>query len=484
MFKIPLLALLVLTGCAAERPATRTAAPIDEPGCGTPSGIATRPAATPQAGKLCVRLTADALPSAPATVVLVWYRPEEKARFQGGLYPPFDLLEAFLDRARVVQNVSLAAKPELAIDYPGGDAVVLAIADLDHTFWPTMFGGGAGNFIGVSAPSQRTAEVKLTAIQARGTPSESCTGDRMQLVRLDAPDVAGSIGNDTSRRLCVLLPLSYAKGPARRYPVVYLLPGFSSADTAYLRGNQDVRPKVDALAASGGGEAIIVGVDTSTRHGSTYFTDSKAGGQWEAFALKMVGEIDRRFRTRADAKSRAVVGHSTGGFNAVSLGLRHPEVFSVIGASAPDGLDLETWFTGDDTRVRPMWLAWSRLENAVGGIGQITSYAAAWSESAERFPFDLDTGARTPGAWELWRAQSPMHLLQDPARIEAARKVLSGRIFLTVGKRDEFGLHAPTERFDARLTELKIPHQYTVTEGGHASENVQPAVLFAITAMK
>jgi S-formylglutathione hydrolase FrmB len=488
-----LLPLLVLAvgGCATERSAARTEAP--EGGCGAPSGIATRPALSPQKGQLCVRLSLDAkaaVPTQKANVVLVWYRPEEKARFQNGLYPPFDLLEAFFDRARVVPNVTLGTQTELALDYPGGDAVVLAIADLHHAFWPTMFGAGAGNFIGVSAPSAeanpslRRAVVELGAIPSRGAPPEGCTGDRLELVKLESPEVAGAAGNETSRRLCVVLPASYAKDPARRYPVVYLLPGFSGSDTVYLYGNNSVRPKADELAKTGGGEAIIVAVDTRTRHGSTYFTDTAADGKWDAFALKMVDEIDRRYRTRADAKSRAVVGHSTGGFNAVSLGLRHPDVFTVIGASAPDALDFETWFSGEDGKVRPMWLAWSRLENAVGGMGQMISYDAAWSEPAGKFPYDLDTGVLTAGAWDHWRAQSPLRMLDDAARAENLRKVFSGRIFLIVGKKDEFGLQPPTERFGARLTELRIPHQYTVTEGGHDSRNVQPAVLFAIGAMK
>jgi S-formylglutathione hydrolase FrmB len=487
--RIVALSVVGLAACSANRPAVRTTAQPDQGSCGAPSGVATHPAVVPQAGKLCVRLDLEpgAVATGSATVVMVWYRPEEKARFEGGLYPPFDLLDAFLERARVVPNVSLDSPAELALDYPGGDAVVFAIADLHHAFWPTMFGGGEGNFIGVSAPAAvaspavRRVEVKLHLIASRRARPEACAGDRLELIKLEAPELAGSIGNETSRRLCVLLPPSYANEPARRYPVVYLLPGFASGDVAYLR---DVRPKVDALAGSGGGEAVIVGVDTSTRKGSAYFTDSAAGGRWDAFAAKMVAEVDGRFRTRAEAKSRAVVGHSTGGFNAVSLALRHPDLFSVVAASAPDALDLDLWLTGADQRVRPRWLSWSRLESAVGGIGQMLSYAAAWSPPGVTFPFDLENGVLIVGAYQTWRDQSPIRMLDDRARVETVRKVLGGRIFLTVGRGDEFGLFPPTKRFSARLSELDIPHQFVITEGGHSSGNVIPALLFAITTMK
>jgi S-formylglutathione hydrolase len=466
---------LFALGCAEQRSLGPGSTPLAASPCGALKGIATRAGVKSQAAQLCVHLASTGpLPARPATVVLAWFRPQEKARFANGLYPPTALLEAFLERARVIPEVTLGGQTELALDYPGGDAVVLAVVDFEHAFWPTMFGGGEGNFIGVSAPAAAgRAEVALAPTPSNGARPEGCAGERFELVRLDGPGGA--------RRLCVFIPASYAAQPTRRYPVVFLLPGFASEDIAYLRGRQDVRPKVDELARSGGGEAIVVGVDTSTRFGSTYFTDTSADGRWDSFVPTMIAEIDRRYRTRAEARSRAVVGHSTGGFNAVSLALRHPDLFTVVGASAPDALDLEGWLT-EGKVVRPKWLAWSRLEHAVGGMGQFVSYAAAWSDQA--FPYDLDSGELRAVPWKQWLAHSPLRLLDDAAAVEQVRKVLGGRIFLIAGRHDDFDLFAPTERFAARLTELQIPHQFTVVDGGHDSQNVQAAVVFAIAAMK
>ena len=73
----------------------------------------------------------------------MWFTPEEKAKLHRGIYIPPTMLDQFLDRARVVRNVALGDNKELAIDYPGGDAAVVAIVDRTRAFWPTMFGGGS-----------------------------------------------------------------------------------------------------------------------------------------------------------------------------------------------------------------------------------------------------------------------------------------------------------------------------------------------------
>lgn len=478
----PLL-FVVVAACATEKAATKPSALTGDSECGAPAGTATRPHPD-WAGRICVKLQ---FPEAPAvaesgTVVLVWFTPEEKAKLHRGVYVPPAMLAQFLDRARVVQNVALGDGKELALDYPGGEAAVVAIVDRTKAFWPTMFGGGSGNFLGAADAVNGRADLKLDLIPQLGPPKEGCVGNRLELVKLADPGVADAFGTETERRACVFLPASYATDAAKRYPTVYLMPGFSSGDTAYLRGNNDVRAKVDALAAAGGGEAIVVAIDTGTKYGSTYFSDSAAGGKWDAFVPKLVAAIDQRYRTKAEPRARGVVGHSTGGFNAVSLGLRHPELFSAIGASAPDGLDFDGWLAEGAT-VRPTWLAWSRLEHGVGGMGQLVSYAAAWSPAGEQFPWDLDTGAVKEPGWSAWRGQTPARLLDEPARRARVKADLAGRIFLIVGTRDEFGLHAPTAAFSAQLTKHGIAHELQAVDTGHDSMNVHPALLFAIGAL-
>jgi len=48
--------------------------------------------------------------------------------------------------------------------------------------------------------------------------------------------------------------------------------------------------------------------------------------------------VDATFRTIPKRESRAIAGHSSGGFTAMDLSLAHPEAFSISGAFAPIAL--------------------------------------------------------------------------------------------------------------------------------------------------
>lgn len=287
---------------------------------------------------------------------------------------------------------------------------------------------------------------------------ERCSGERRELVRIDALDVAGAFDTDVARRLCVLLPQGYGDEPARRHPVVYLLPGYGGNDTAYLH------------LADAAGDAILVGVDGRTGFGATYFRDTRAAGAWERFFEQAVAEIDRRYRTRAEPEARALLGHSTGGYNAIAIALRRPDLVRAAAASSPDALDLDAWML-DEGVVRATWRRWAALEDALGGPGQMVSYAVQLADESTRgaiaWPFDLRTGALDPERWERWRDDEPMRVLHDPEAIARVRAHLDDRLFIAVGRRDAFDLFAPAERFHARLDELGIRHAWRPTDDDH-----------------
>ncbi|MEW5852307.1 MAG: alpha/beta hydrolase-fold protein [Myxococcota bacterium] len=414
-------------------------------------------------------------------LAVAWATAEEARALSSGK-ADFHLLADLFGRYRSAGEVELGAGAEAPyqLAVPAGDVVVFALLDVAGQFARSLIKGDvAGNLTGQSLSPVRLArggtaehDVELTAAQrARGGP-DPCTGERFQRVELDEPALAGRVRNATTRRFCIYLPPSWRPGTTRRWPVAYLLPGLMSAETARF-GWPHAGRIADSLADETGRELILVGVDTSSALGSTYLVDSPTTGAWETFfTQRMVRELDATLPTLATSSARVLVGHSTGGFNAMVMALRHPEVFGAAVASSPDGLDLEAWMREPHTQQAiPLAVRWMRVEDELGGGGQFSSYGGDFSpdDSPRGFawPIDLTTGTLVEPAWSRWMAHSPAVLLREERVRAGARERLSGRILLMVGRQDEFGLHPPTELFSHQLTREGVAHELVVDEGGH-----------------
>jgi hypothetical protein len=211
------------------------------------------------------------------------------------------------------------------------------------------------------------------------------------------------------------------------------------------------------------------------------------GDAWSTFlTCDLIEVIDREFRTIANPLGRVLAGQSTGGFNAIQIALSRPGIFGAVAASAPDALDLEAWLLTDSGGIKEQWLAWMRLEQALGAGGQMISYARSWTPSSAGYewPADLNTGAVRPEVLMGWVRQSPLRLL-DGVEAKAALLFLEGRLLLGASTRDEFGLFEPTQRFSKRLEELRIPHRFLPDQGGHfdASARLTSLVRIALEGL-
>ncbi len=51
---------------------------------------------------------------------------------------------------------------------------------------------------------------------------------------------------------------------------------------------------------------------------------------------EVIPAIDARFRTQATREARAIGGKSSGGFGALVLAMRHPELFAAVASHAGD----------------------------------------------------------------------------------------------------------------------------------------------------
>ena len=128
------------------------------------------------------------------------------------------------------------------------------------------------------------------------------------------------LGNQNALRkmtsCMVLLPEDAGPGP---FPVWYLLHGLSDNHTAWTR-------RTNLERYLGSLPLIVVMPDG----GRGFYTDSatEPAGAFETFIVRdLVGLVDRTFRTRANREGRVISGLSMGGFGAIKLALKHPEMF-------------------------------------------------------------------------------------------------------------------------------------------------------------
>ena len=124
----------------------------------------------------------------------------------------------------------------------------------------------------------------------------------------------------------IALPPGYGSS-RRRYPVVYALHGLPAGTLGYRS------VPVARMAATAAAHPVIVVAPqgASAAHPDDEWHDWGSGRNWEtAISSELVSYVDRHWRTIPDARSRAIIGMSAGGYGAAMIGLHHPETFSVV----------------------------------------------------------------------------------------------------------------------------------------------------------
>ena len=140
---------------------------------------------------------------------------------------------------------------------------------------------------------------------------------------------ADSVGREM--RYNVILPGGYADpdNVERRYPTLYLLHGAGSNYLSWTRFLGVGRYALDY-------EMIIVMPDA----GTTWYvnwarSDEDRLNAWEDYIIRdVIGHVDTRYRTVARREGRAITGFSMGGYGAMTIGLRHPDLFVSVGSQS------------------------------------------------------------------------------------------------------------------------------------------------------
>ena len=211
---------------------------------------------------------------------------------------------------------------------------------------------------------------------------------------------SASMKRDVGYNIC--LPPEY-RDAKRQFPVVYYLHGYEGNESSYPAYANYWRQSLPRV-----GPSILVFVNGGE---TSFFSDAPDGSiAGETVVKELIAHVDQTWQTIAERSGRALHGYSMGGFGALKIGFKYPEMFHSIVAY---GATLST------------------AEEMKKHLGKV--YAKMFAGDKARFD-----------------ANNPFALLE-----RNAEQIRQGtRVCLIIGTKDEF--LAANRRLNERLKALRI----------------------------
>lgn len=219
------------------------------------------------------------------------------------------------------------------------------------------------------------------------------------------------VGDD--RDFYVYTPPNYDPKDKKKYPVLYLLHGFSdSADGWSAVGRANII--LDNLIAQGKAKPMLVvmplgyGAPEIVSHGFGAFNltelrDRNFSRFTEALLTEVIPQVESSYVVDKDRNARAIAGLSMGGAESLLTGLNHLDQFAWIGAFSSGGLpeQFETKFPSlDDKANKQLHLLWIAC-GTDDGLIKINRQFREWLKTKNINHTDIETpGAHT---WMVWR---------------------------------------------------------------------------------
>jgi S-formylglutathione hydrolase FrmB len=223
---------------------------------------------------------------------------------------------------------------------------------------------------------------------------------------------------------CIVLPASFDADKTKQFPILYSLHGLGDNEQFFVHSG--LWNVVEDLRERGELKEFLIATPAA---GASFYINSKDGKvRYEDFLLQeFFPFIEKRYRVSPGRANRAISGVSMGGYGALHLAFRHPQLFSSVSAHSPALFEKLPALLNAPQSPR------SRVLGGVFGL-----------------PPDV----------VFWNANSPLTL--------AHSSNLSGlRIYFDCGDQDDYGFDSGAAALDKILTARKIPHEFHLYPGSH-----------------
>ena len=223
----------------------------------------------------------------------------------------------------------------------------------------------------------------------------------------------------------IYLPPDYEYSQ-RKYPVLYLLHGYSDDETGWIQFGEANSVADRGIDNGDFPPCIIVMPDGKV----TWYSNSADGKDpWaDMFVQEFIPFIEKEYNIRSKKEFRAIAGLSMGGYGALSLSMRNPDLFSSCVAMS-SGTFTDDEILDSDRQHRYFGTIYGDLSGS-----EVTS---------------------------SWKSFNPLHLLDsvDPEKLKSIR------YYIDCGD-DDF-LYKGNSALHVKMRDMGIPHEYRVRNGGH-----------------
>jgi S-formylglutathione hydrolase len=280
-------------------------------------------------------------------------------------------------------------------------------------------------------------------------------------------------GDSADREVTIYLPPRYATDRTRRYPVVYLLHGYGGTDNTWTGRLADLPEIADRLAAGGRiHEMIVVMPNAFSLHKGSMYSNSVTTGDWETYiARDLVAYVDSHYRSIADRLARGLAGHSMGGYGALRIGMKRPDVFSNLYLLSACCLNAQTSPRPDaiaaSAAIRTREEAVEAAKSRGFGPSLNLALAAAWSPNPSNPPLYLDLpiqdGQVRPDIIAKWAANAPLAMIDQYVPGLKRYRAMA----IDIGTSDS--LLPPNQELHRALQRFAVAHTYEEYDGDHTN---------------
>lgn len=237
----------------------------------------------------------------------------------------------------------------------------------------------------------------------------------------------------------VIFPANYDSAKDKKFAVIYLLHGLFGHFNNWAE-------KSEVTVFAQDYEYLIVMPEGN----NGWYADSVSipNDRYETYiAEELISEIDKKFRTIADKRHRAIAGLSMGGYGALKFGIKYPEKF-ILAGSFSGAVSIASFKNKEE-------LPAGLLRNSV-----ISTFGDAETET---------------------KKSNDIFKIAD--EISKEKISVLPFLYLDCGTEDELGLLSANRQFADILVKQKIPHEFRQLPGKHnwAFWNSQLAEFLRVT---